>query len=155
MWSYHRNPNWDWENAGADGLAGLVILACVVVAAVAITLLVLLFRELGRIYIEHAFKRTRTASVLWANLAGLVLLLLVAAAIGSSRAMAGAGGVLASAAWCGFLIVAEGCDCYEKRFEHQEHKALGELDTYLDFAADAQQAGDGDRNGRKPVRTTR
>jgi hypothetical protein len=117
MWGYQKNPSWEWENAAAEGLAGLVILALIVVAAVVATLLIIVCTELGRIYQRRGFSPTATARALWIALAGLLACWLVAGLLATSPATLAAGLYLAAWAFLAFVIAVEACDQYEQRFD--------------------------------------
>lgn len=131
MWSYQRNPHWGWEDYAANNLVGLIILGCIIAAAVAVTVAVVLFREISRIYLAHAVNESRTAVILWSNLGALCVALLVAVVLGHDPGTASAGWAVAVFAWCAFLLIAEGCDLYEG--SRGGGKDLGDLDSYVDL----------------------
>jgi len=150
MWGYQRNPNWGWEDAAAEGLAGLITVGCIATAAVAVTIAIVIIREIGRIYLERVVRgRSETASILWANLAALLFLLLVAGLLGANPDTASAAVILACSAWTMFCLVTEGCDIYESRFDVPKQEALGDLDTYLDLGPIPQDLHANGSNGAK------
>jgi hypothetical protein len=112
---YRRN--WSFEDQMIEGLAGLMLWATIIVSAIVMTILIVLLKELGRVYAARAFQPTRTARVLWIALAGLVGLWLLGAVLATNPANAVLGAYIASWAFLAFVLVVEGCDQYEKRFD--------------------------------------
>ncbi len=132
MRSYQQG--FDWEDAWVDGWMGLIVAG----AAMLITIILVLAKEVARIYLAHAFTASRTARVLWAALAGLVLIWCIAALLVAGGEQAFTGLLLASYGFLAFVVAIEGCDLIAAHQAREDAAALGELDSYLEpFAAAA------------------
>lgn len=130
------NRGFDLEDAAVDGAMGVVaLIAMAVVAAIAGFIISFIFglcTEVARIYLAHASTGSRSARVLWAAAAGLVLVWSVATLLVTSTDYQLTGLLLASYGLLAFVIVIEGCDLLGAQQAEQEISAAGQLDTYLE-----------------------
>jgi hypothetical protein len=94
MEPYRRG--WSWEDSAAQGMAGLALLVGIVIAAVLITILIIVATEIVRIYQRRAFQDTTTARVLWAAAAGQLLFWGLAALLLASPQTTALGAYLAA-----------------------------------------------------------
>ncbi len=119
-----------------DDLAGsatlVVVMAAIAVAVMAAALFIAICTELAKVYIEHGFRPTRTAKILWAALVCLgvicgaaILLSATSTNLVAPAAYAAAWGLLV------YSIVVCGCNLYEQRSLRVEESILDHLDTYL------------------------
>ncbi len=88
----------DFAGQLAGFLTALVVLGAII-----------LFRELARIYVLHALKRTPVAFLLWGALAGVVTAYMLAASLPSTVA-----GTVTSWAFLLFVVIVEACDVWEQ-----------------------------------------
>lgn len=111
---YEKNPGWEWENAVSGAATGIIGITLVLLAAVLLTIAIVLLREIVRIYMARAFNaELATARALWIALAvflGLVVLAL-------TPFLAGIAPYLLAWGFLGFVIFVEGCDLYEQQQE--------------------------------------
>ena len=128
MWGYQRG--FSWEDVGAEGLVGMVILAAIIAAAVSITITIVLLRELVSIFQRRAFQPTTSARVLWLSLAILVTLWSLVALLAGNPAQAPMA-ILASWSTLLAVIIWEFIDVHEGRSEQERHGHVEELDSYL------------------------
>ena len=129
MWGYESG--YSWEDRAAEGLAGVVILAGIFVAAVSITLVIVLLRELIAVFQRRAFQPTRSAKVLWGSLGVLVLLYAVTAVAASDPDLGPLCAYASAWATLLFVIVAEYVDVHEGGRDAERHGGVDELDSYL------------------------
>lgn len=153
MYGYRRAG---WENALAGDAALLLVILFILVIAVVVTIIVATVLEIGRIAQRSANYRPETRRVIRWSIGGIVA---VAVLCGVMPLLIPAlvPGTVYATAW-GFLllvVVIETCDWYERQQESDVPKALGDLDTYLDFASTAtEESSQGSANGtveRAPI----
>lgn len=128
---YRHNPDWGWESTAATGFAGLLIVAAKMVIAIAITILVILLTELGRIFMKRGFKQSTTARVLWIALAANIGLTLLTGFLMTNPATFPIGLYLSSWGFLGFTLVVIGCELYEQRQDRARIQEADNLDAYL------------------------
>lgn len=119
---------YDWEDAAATGIAGLCLVVAIVVAAFLMTILIILTRELIRVYQSRATQPTLVARILWVALALLLGVWLVAGLLLTHAATTGLGAYSAAWAFLLFVVVVEGADVYAGRYDLDEPE-LGTLDS--------------------------
>src|SRR5438093_615423 len=82
---YTKNPGWEWENAVSDATTGMIGITFVLLAAILLTITVVLLWEIARIYRARAFNASSpTARLLWIALAVFLALVVLAFAVVSS-----------------------------------------------------------------------
>lgn len=107
---YERGSNWEDElaEALAGTLAGLAILAAIVLVVATVTLVIVVMKEIVRVYMTRV-SDARYGKLLWGALAVFLGLLLVAGLLAATPA-ASAGLAIASWAFLAFIIAVEAVD---------------------------------------------
>lgn len=139
MQGYRQNPDWGWESLATEGTAGVMVVA-IVLAAILVTILIAIVKEVARIYLARAFQPTKTARILWLALAGLGTAWLVAVVL-ANLGMVSTSVYLASWSFLTFVVVVEGCDLYERRYDQEPVDELADPDRYLGAFIPAESEG--------------
>lgn len=131
---YRKNPDWSWDSAAAaTGMTGLMIFMAILISAVVLTLILILMRELIRIWISRAGQPTRSANILRISLVSLLgCWLVLGALMALSPATLEIALVVASFAFLAFVIVAEICDIVEQKNDQERLLEADSLENYLD-----------------------
>lgn len=110
--SYTRNPFWQWENEVSSATVGIILTVIVVGAAILLTLLLILLKELWRIYQTRALNQphSTTARTLWTALILFLGILLLSVFLGVAAGAGTIAGYLAAWSFLLFVIVVEAAD---------------------------------------------
>lgn len=133
MGSYGYRRGWDWESELAGGMITLALL----VAAILITLSVVVTLELGRIYVARALRPSPVQRFLWLALAALLGCWLLAGALVAFPATVALGVYLAAWSFLAFVIGVELADRYAAQFDAPVPGELGLEDVLRPWAHDA------------------
>ena len=120
MGSYGYRRGWDWESE----LAGSFIFLAIIMAAILITLLVVVVTELGRIFVKRAIHPSPVRQLLWILLGALLGCWLIAGILVTLPATAAAGVYLASWSTLAFVVGVILADRYAAQFDRREPEEL-------------------------------
>lgn len=109
---YARNPFWQWENDVSSATVGVILAIIVVATAILLTLLLILLKELWRIYQDRAQgdPDSPTARVLWFALAAFLGALLLGAVLAVLTGAVSIALLLAAWSFLIFVVVVELAD---------------------------------------------
>lgn len=127
---YTRNPFWQWENEVSQTTAGLIGVIAITVAAIVLTLILILLKEMVRIYQTHALhQNSTTAKQLWAALVIFIGVWLLCAGLAAIPGLAVLAGYIASWSLFIFVVFVEVTDMTASRSQvppEEEGVVLGE-----------------------------
>lgn len=109
---YTRNPFWQWETDASSESVGIILAIITTIAAILLTLLIILLKDLWRIYQTHAQldPNSPTARLLWIALAGFAGIIAVCTALAVFAGAAAFAVPVAAWSFLVFVVVVEVAD---------------------------------------------
>ncbi len=132
MGSYGYRRGWDWESE----LTGSLLFLVIILAAILITLVIVITVELGRIFIERALRPSPVRQLLWILFGALFGCWLIAGILMAFQATAVAGVYLASWSTFVFVIGVILADRYAAQFDASKPESLELADVLRPWAVD-------------------
>lgn len=111
------NARGGWEEDLATGILGVALLGLIALAALVGTFLIVVLTEIARVYQARAFSARRSRPILWIALAFLLAVWVLCAVLARQPETLPISVYLSTWSFLVYVVVVEGCDWYEQRFD--------------------------------------